>query len=162
VPYADLLAARVTRPLGLADTVVSVWPDQEPRRAQGHRSRRRPTPDWSMPTLPGMGALHSTAADLARFAVAQLDPDGTPLADAIRLTHQPRAGREPRRIGLGWMMTPLARTGRTVHWHNGGTGGARSFVGAVLESGIAVVVLTSCVRSVDPAGFDLLRNLVDA
>lgn len=157
--YADLLAERVTGPLGLLDTVVDLRPDQLDRRAHGHKSRGRPTPDWSMPTLPGMGALHSTARDLAAFAAAQLHPDSTPLAAAIRMTQEPRAGREPSHIGLGWMILPLGRTGRTAHWHNGGTGGARSFTGYVLDERVGVVLLTNCPRSVDRPGLDLLKTL---
>jgi CubicO group peptidase (beta-lactamase class C family) len=157
--YADLLAERVTGPLGLTDTVVDVRPDQEERRARGHKARGKPTADWSMPTLPGMGALHSTAADLASFATAQLDPDRTPLADAIRMTQAPRAGHGPRRIGLGWMVTPLGRSGCTAHWHNGGTGGARSFTGCLLDRGVGVVLLTNCPRPTDRPGFELLQVL---
>lgn len=157
--YAALLRDRVTGPLGLTDTEVEPRPDQRERCAHGHRSRRRPTPDWSMPALPGMGALHSTAADLAVFVAAQLEPDTTPLAEAIRLTQEPRAGRGPRRIGLGWMVMPLGRDGPTSHWHNGGTGGARTFTGYVRDRGVGVVVLTNCVRSTDRPGFDLLKEL---
>ena len=157
--YADLLADRVTEPLGLTDTVVDLRPDQEHRRAQGHKGRRKPTPDWSMPSLPGMGALRSTTADLARFMAAQASPEITSLAEAIRLTQEPRAGREPRRIGLGWMVTPLGRSGYTAHWHNGGTGGFRSFAGYVRDSGVGVALLTNGLRPVDPPGFDLLKSL---
>ena len=157
--YAELLATRVTGPLGLTDTVIEVRPDQEARRAQGHKARRRPTPDWSMPTLPGMGALHSTAADLGRFVAAQLDPESTPLGTAIRMTQEARAGRERLRTGLGWLVTPLGRSGHTAHLHNGGTGGARSFAAYVLNRGVGVVLLTNCPRPPDRPGFDLLETL---
>ncbi|HET6652994.1 MAG TPA: serine hydrolase domain-containing protein [Nocardioides sp.] len=159
--YADLLAARVTGPLGLTDTVVDVRPDQDGRRAHGHKARRRPTPDWSMPTLPGMGALHSTAADLAVFMAAQLHPESTPLGTAIRMTQEARAGHARQRIGLGWLVVPLGRSGHTAHWHNGGTGGARSVAGYVLNRGVGVVLLTNCPRPTDRPGFDLLKTLAD-
>ena len=159
--YAELLARRVTGPLGLTDTVITLRPDHEGRRAHGHQARRRPTPDWSMPSLAGMGALHSTAADLGRFVAAQLDPEATPLAAAIRMTQKPRAGREPGRIGLGWMLMPLGRSGHTAHWHNGGTGGARSFAGFVLDREVGVVLLANGPRPTDRPGFDLLSTLAD-
>lgn len=158
--YDALLAERVTGPLGLADTTVAVG-DAE-RRAHGHSRRGKPVPDWDMPSLPGMGALHSTVPDLVRLSGAQLEPDSTPLADAIRLSQQVHAGHEGRlRVGLGWMITPVGRpgTGRWMHWHNGGTGGARSFLGFVPDCGIAAVVLTNCARSVDALGVDLLKRL---
>lgn len=161
-PYDDLVRTRVCRPLGLLDTGVRRSPDQLDRRAVGHDRRGRPVPDWNMDSLPGMGALHSTSADLARFLAAQLDPGATPLGDAIRMTQQPRTrwGRVGH-VGLGWMLTPLARTGRMMQWHNGGTGGAFSFVGLEPEAQVAVVVLTNTARPVDGLGTSLLRRLVE-
>ena len=38
------------------------------------------------------------------------------------------------RIGAGWLTGPLLR--RTVTWHNGGTGGFRSFVGIDRDHGV--------------------------
>jgi CubicO group peptidase (beta-lactamase class C family) len=119
---------------------------------------RRPTNDWSMPTMPAMGALHSTAADVTRFLDAQLDPDSTPLAEAIRLTHEPRAGREPMQVALGWLVATMPKGGPTIHWHNGGTGGARSFAGFIADDRRACVVLTTGQRSPDNLGFDVLRS----
>ena len=84
-----------------------------------------------------------------------------PLAAAIRMTQKPRAGREPGRIGLGWMLMPLGRSGHTAHLHNGGTGGARSFAGFVFDRGVGVVLLTNGPRPTDRPGFDLLSTLAD-
>lgn len=160
-PYDDLVRTRVCLPLGMPDTGVRRSPDQLARRAVGHDRRGRAVPDWNMDSLPGMGALHSTSTDLARFVAAQLDPGSTPLADAIRLTQEPRAtlGRVGR-VGLAWMRTPLPRTDTQMLWHNGGTGGAFSFVGLVPEAGAGVAVLTNTARSVDGLGVSLLRRLV--
>ena len=161
-PYDDLVRSRVCRPLGLPDTGVRRSPDQLARRAVGHDRRGRAVPDWHMDSLPGMGALHSTSADLARFLAAQLDPDSTSLGDAIRLAQQPRVGAG--RLGhqaLGWMLSPLPRTGRRMFWHNGGTGGAFSFVGLEPGTGVAVVALTNSARPVDQPAVALLGRLVD-
>ena len=159
--YDDLVRTRVCRPLGLTDTSVDRSDDQLARRAVGHDRRGRAVPDWDMDSLPGMGALHSTGADLARFLAAQLDPAGTPLEEAIRLTQQPRlpAGRLGHQA-LGWMVSPLPRTDRRMHWHNGGTGGAFSFLGLELGATVGAVVLTNTARSVDALGMSLLARLV--
>lgn len=161
-PYDELVRARVCLPLGLTDTGVRRSAEQLARRAVGHDRRGRAVPDWDMASLPGMGALHSTAADLARFLAAQLDPGGTPLEAAIRLTQQPRvaAGRLGHQA-LGWMVSPLPRTDRRMHWHNGGTGGAFSFVGLEPRSGVAVVALTNTARPVDRPAMLLLGRLAD-
>jgi D-alanyl-D-alanine-carboxypeptidase/D-alanyl-D-alanine-endopeptidase len=42
-------------------------------------------------------------------------------------------------------------------WHNGGTGGFRSFLGFVKEIEAGVAVLSNCSRSVDAIGFRVLE-----
>jgi len=59
-------------------------------------------------------------------------------------------------IGLGWVLR--SRNGRTLHWHNGGTGGYRSFLGFDLEAQAGVVVLSNSTDSVDDLGFHLLDS----
>jgi CubicO group peptidase (beta-lactamase class C family) len=61
--------------------------------------------------------------------------------------------------GLGWVALPLPGRKVDVLWHNGGTGGFRSYVGFVRESGPAVVVLSNSARSVDAIGFRTLDAL---
>lgn len=41
-------------------------------------------------------------------------------------------------------------------WHNGGTGGFRSFVGLDRAGGVGVAVLSATARGVDGPGFALL------
>ncbi len=69
------------------------------------------------------------------------------------------AHRAARRtaVGLGWHVRPLGA--RKMHWHNGGTGGFRSFAGLVKETGTAVVVLSNSANSVDDIGLRILRGL---
>ena len=58
-------------------------------------------------------------------------------------------------VGLGWLIVPLRGRGVPAHWHNGGTGGFRSFTGFVRETGAAVVVLGNTNRSLDLVGLRL-------
>ena len=129
------------------------------RLATGHTRRRRITPPWDLNALVGAGGLRSSATDLVAFVRAHVDTD-SPLAEPIRLcldTTQP-FGR--MRMHLGWVELPLpARMGGTQIWHDGGTGGFRSFVGFAPDQRTAVVVLGNTVRPVDPRAFDLLRVL---
>jgi CubicO group peptidase (beta-lactamase class C family) len=46
-----------------------------------------------------------------------------------------------------------------VLWHNGGTGGFRSFTGFVRETETGVVVLSNCARSVDAIGLRVLEAI---
>lgn len=154
--YDQLIRTEIGEPLGLSDTVVVPDEDQAGRTAPGHTRWGRPTPYWNMAALAGAGGLRSTAVDLAIFVCAQLG--GSPLADAITFTHEPRRQVNKRlRMGLGWLLMSL--DGREVLWHDGGTGGFRSFVGFIPSDGVGVVALANTTRSADPIGFKLLKQL---
>ncbi len=70
-------------------------------------------------------------ADLARFLDANLHPQATPIRSAIEAIQRPHpspAGSVT--TGLGWHISQ--RAGRSVLWHNGGTGGFMRAAGAAL------------------------------
>ncbi len=154
--YCTLIERRICRPLGLHDTTCSPDRDQVARLAKGHHGPRL-TPSWDFQALAGCGALRSTAADMARFVQAQLDPDQTPLAEAIRLTldrgQEAPAGADMT-VTLGWHLS--TRGERALYWHNGGTGGYRSFVGFDRARRFGVVVLSNGCYSADDVGWHLL------
>jgi len=52
--------------------------------------------------------------------------------------------------------------GGTALWHNGGTGGYRSFVGFVAETRVGVAVLSNSANDVDSIGMSLLKCLHEA
>lgn len=155
--YGGLVTEWICGPLGLADTVThrQADADQAARLAAGHRGRGRPAEPWPLDGLAGAGALRSTADDLLRFLAVQADPTGSPLEEAIRMTHEPRS-RGRRGIGLGWMLMPQPDL---LVWHNGGTGGFRSFAGFLPERGIGVVALANHARGVDLPALRLLREV---
>lgn len=158
--YGQLVAERVTGPLRMTDTSLSPGGDVAGRRAAGHSRRRRPVPDWDLGALPGAGGLWSTTTDLVRFLRAHLDPPAPPLGAALREVVVPRVrAGGPIQLGLGWLVMPLPKTGETVVWHNGGTGGHRSLVGMLPDLGAGVAVLANSVRSVDALGMQVLRDL---
>jgi D-alanyl-D-alanine-carboxypeptidase/D-alanyl-D-alanine-endopeptidase len=159
-PYEELVRERICRPLGMDDTQVVPSLAQAARLAVGHTRRGRPVPRFELPALAGAGALRSTAADLLRFLAANLDPAATPLAAPLEHSQRPRhrMGRGME-VGLGWLIARSPEPLGPLLWHNGGTSGFRSFVGALRDRGVAVVVLSNTARSVDRLGLRLLRTL---
>ncbi|MEV7770614.1 serine hydrolase domain-containing protein [Kitasatospora sp. NPDC086791] len=163
--FEELVAREVCEPLGLVDTHVRSGAEQSGRLAHGHTPGGRPVPHWDLASVPGMGGLRSTAADLALFLRAQLaadrEPDA-PLAPAIMLTRETRHRVNPFAwMHLGWLGHQLhpQQGGHLQIWHNGGTGGFRSFVAFDPATQVGVVVLANSRRSTDPAGTALLRRL---
>ena len=159
-PYEGLVRQRVCRPLGMPDTLITATGEQTARLATGHTRRGRPVPPFQLPALAGAGALRSTATDMLRFLEANLDPARSPLADQLERTQQPRLRAAKRlEVGLGWLIARQPGPAGPVLWHNGGTGGFRSFAAVARETGTAVVVLTNTARSVDRLGLRLLKAL---
>lgn len=155
-PYEVLVQERIAAPLGLVDTRTE--PDGSERAvAAGHTRRGREVVDWHLPALAGAGALRSSVADLLRLLEAHLSPQGSPLEPAIRDVLTPRAKlNRSLGIGLGWHIVHR-RGGMASWWHNGGTGGFRSFVGFDPAARRGVVVLANDTRSVDRIGHRILE-----
>jgi D-alanyl-D-alanine-carboxypeptidase/D-alanyl-D-alanine-endopeptidase len=142
-PYPDLIADRVTGPLGLAETGTDV-PDGQ-AAATGHRGGR-PAAHWHLDALAGAGALRSTASDLARFLTANLHPQATPIHSVIETIQRPQ--HSPAGVaegvpatGLGWHLSE--RAGRPVLWHNGGTGGFSAMLALDRQAGCAVAAVAT-------------------
>jgi CubicO group peptidase (beta-lactamase class C family) len=158
--YEQLVHTRICRPLTLEDTGVSVPADARERFAQGHSRRGRPVAHWDLPALAGAGALRSTVADLLRFLRLQLGEGDPELVRAAALTHAPRWQRRGKlAVGLGWTRLTLRGSGRDLLFHNGETGGFRSFAGFAPATDTAAVVLSNSARSVDPLGFRILERI---
>lgn len=160
VTYSEVVRRRVLDPLGMDETALAV-PDGV-RFAESHGADGAPVPHWTWTdATAGAGGWRSTAADLLTLAEAALDPAASPLPDALALALGPQIlAREGVAVGLGWHLSPLGD--RTMVWHNGMVGGSASFVGAVPEAGVAVVVLTNRQSSVDTFGVGVLRRLLAA
>lgn len=71
-------------------------------------------------------------------------------------------------VALGWFVSLLPSISKYVYWHNGGTGGYRSFCGFVKDTNTGVVVLSNYSEgifdtfrkySVDTIGFKILENI---
>jgi CubicO group peptidase (beta-lactamase class C family) len=158
--YEQLVHTRICRPLALEDTGVSVRADARERFAQGHSRRGRPVPHWDLSALAGAGALRSTVADQLRFLRLQLGEGDPALVRAAALTHAPRWRRRGGfAVGLGWMRVTPHGSDHELLFHNGGTGGFRSFTAFAPGTGAAAVVLSNSARSVDPLGFRILERI---
>lgn len=156
--YTALVHTRFAQPLGLRVFTTNATPEDTRAFAQGHNALG-PVPRWHLDYLAGAGAIVSTLADMTRVARACLGDAPPPLADAIATAQSPRREFMQHRIGLHWVTTRTP-SGDVV-WHNGGTGGFRSWMGCNRATGRAAVVLTNgSVAGVDDLGLHLVDPAV--
>jgi D-alanyl-D-alanine-carboxypeptidase/D-alanyl-D-alanine-endopeptidase len=145
--YESLIRTRITRPLGMPDTGITLSSSMQQRMATGHDPRLVPAANWDLPTLAGAGALRSSANDMLTFLEAFLGYKVSPLAPAMKAMFEVRRTLGKANIGLGWFIFPT--DGREIANHDGGTGGFCSYLGYDPKERIGVVVLSNAFA---PAG----------
>lgn len=159
--YEELLVRRLTGPLGMNDTRIRLAAGQRKRLAGGHTIKGKPTSEWTFASLEACGGLRSTVRDLLIFAEANLGRPESQLGPVLRMAqaHRRDTGRNGESVGLCWMRQQLKPAERLLLWHNGGTGGYRSFLGCIPTDRVGVVVLSNSALSVDALGMGVLELL---
>ncbi len=150
--YPELLADRVLEPLGMTQTAVVADEAELPTpRARGTSASGHDREPWiASGWAPAGVGTWSTTSDLARVVSAVASGEA-PGADAAA----PRvAYLDGQEIGLFWITS--SEGGREVTWHNGGTGGFRSWMGFEPATGRGVVVLATTDLPVDDGALELL------
>jgi CubicO group peptidase (beta-lactamase class C family) len=156
--YAEALRQHVLDPLGLKQTTLGLTGTAAPRNmAPGHDENGAPVPNWTCDAIAPAGALRSSAREMAMFLQACLGLRETALAASFAATVQPQRPLVGLvgSIGLAWHLTA---DDPPIIWHNGGTGGYRSFIGFEPRGKRGVVVLVNISQSPDGLGFGLLRG----
>jgi CubicO group peptidase (beta-lactamase class C family) len=156
--YEALVRSRICGPLQMTSTGIALSPAWKARLAVGHNDRLAPAPASVGRSQLGTGALRSTANDLLAFLAVNLGYTKSGLAPAMAAMLKVRrpTGTAGLEIALGWHI--FARDGKEIIWHNGGTGGYRSFVGYDPKARVGVVVLSNTFTNagVDDIGVHLL------
>lgn len=160
--YRDLIKSRIFKPLGMTHSDTMLTDTMKPASAQGYASDGKPTPHWTLTGFAPAGAINSTLTDMLAYLHANMAASDAASASelnrAMVMAHEPRADMAPNgavRIGLAWLTTPTG----DGYWHNGGTGGFRSFAGFTNDGERGVVILSnSGGQGVDEIGFHLLNT----
>ncbi|WP_409235570.1 serine hydrolase domain-containing protein [Streptomyces sp. PA5.6] len=151
--YPELIQQRIAIPLELDCFYVPRSADELRPGALNGRSRRgRPRQPWTGEGLGPAGGIRASITSMARLTAAILDGSAPGLAALDPVA--PIGGRA--RIGAAWITVQVK--GRPITWHNGGTGGFRSWLGLDRSTGTGVVVLSATAASVDRQGFALLTE----
>lgn len=155
--YEELMVNKIATPLGMKATKITYNKPMKRNLAMGH-SNGVQVSNWDIPNMAGAGAIRSSLHDMLRYVAANMGLQKSELQAAMQLTHQARHDKAGggTRVGLGWIISKGAEG--DVIWHNGGTGGYRTFCGFVKETGTGVVVLTNSDKGADDLGMRLLNS----
>jgi tetratricopeptide (TPR) repeat protein len=114
--------------------------------------------NWDLTGLAGAGGIRSTTQDMVAFLNANMGVNKPSIYDAMKLSHEVAYENESNqfRIGLGWH---YAQNGDdTIIWHNGATGGYKSFTGFIKGTQRGVVVLGNSDSDIGRLGMKLLGD----
>lgn len=152
--FSQLVRRRVAEPLGISTLYSPAGAEHLPPTALSGRSRAgRPREPWTGEAIAPAGGLRASVTDMARLTGALLDGTAPGIAALDPIA---TFGRNTC-IGAAWITCEHA--GREITWHNGGTGGFRSWLGLDRQAGIGVALLTATSASVDRHGFTLLTDI---
>jgi CubicO group peptidase (beta-lactamase class C family) len=148
-PFPDLVRERLFEPLGMRS---SGCPPPERCRVRGY-IRAAETPWWTS-EAPGAFGVGASIHDVSVYLRAHLEPLPTGVGEAIALATTEHAPG-PNAAGYGWAHAD------GCWWHNGATGGSRSFVALQPDARVAVALLANSAQTqmIDTVGFTVLKRL---
>ena len=163
--YQQMITDRVLKPLSMNNTIVDVPALPTGQQSDGHDASLNRTKHWKLPSLAGAGGLNSNAKDMALYLKANLNPSETSrqtsIIEAINLSHQKTtdAKKHGASVGLGWFIAE--HKNGSYLWHNGGTGGFRSFMGFDQDNQRGIIILENSANGMDNIGNAFLTGKLE-
>jgi CubicO group peptidase (beta-lactamase class C family) len=156
--YEELIVKYICNPLEMNDTRVSVRKNDSSFFAKGYDENGVYNGPWNLsPPFAGAGSIRSTARDMLKYAEANAGKSPGSLGKAMQLTHDTTFSNNQVTIGLGWHY--IQPGNKKILFHNGGTGGYRTYLSIDTQNKIAVVLLSNCAISPDEDGNALMKWL---
>ena len=154
LPYDSLLQREILAKLGMNNTTFNT---DAANFATGYDHMGNETCHWNLPAFyAGCGALRSDIRDMLKFLQANVNdnPLFKSFSETQKTVYKTSAVSS---FGKGWeIRTALLPGSDSVIWHNGGTGGFKSFIGFVPGKKTGVVILSNQFNDkLDMLGFDL-------
>jgi CubicO group peptidase (beta-lactamase class C family) len=155
--YEELIVQIICDPLGMDETREFIRKNDSIRFVKGYNEEGKYNSQWDFDAMAPAGSIRSTASDMLIYANAQLGKAPAALEKDIRLTHEKTFSNGASNTALGWHYIKPGKG--EVIFHNGGTGGFRTYLAINLEKKFAVVVLSNTSISVDEMGNALMKWL---
>ncbi|PSO43175.1 hypothetical protein BRC19_02035 [Candidatus Saccharibacteria bacterium QS_5_54_17] len=153
--FPGLLHENIFKPVGMHNTTVNLVNDPPSTSVlDGYDKKGSCVPAWQQQNITvGAGGILSSTYDMSLFLQTQIGLSKSGLSPAIEKTHIPFVVNDEHQVkhGFGWIVDQ-SETGHQVLWHNGATGGFKSFIGFNKEESIGVIALANTKVDVDKRG----------
>ncbi len=156
-PFEEQLKEKITVPLHMSHTVITLRETDRKRFATGHDAKGNPISSWEFQSLQAAGAIRSTVNDMVSYVKAEMGKGPRKLVEAMQLTQQPTFTNSKLILGLGWHWNP----GNAKPWlfHQGATGGFVSNVAFNPSRRAAVIVLANSANPTEEMTRGLMQLL---
>lgn len=139
--YEELIFDTISSKLAMENTGIIVTPQMQKRFAEGHQSDQK-VKHWDFQqSMVGCGSLRSSIKDMSQFLAANMGLLSSPISNLLRQCQEQQYEPIPQMgVGLGWMLNQCD-TDTKIIWHNGGTGGFRSYLGfdPIRQKGVVIL-----------------------
>jgi CubicO group peptidase (beta-lactamase class C family) len=152
--FESLVREKILAPLKMDDTKQFLIKKDSARFASGYNEQGVYNGPWDFKAFAAAGSLRSTSSDMLKYAKANWGEGPASLEKAIALTQKKTFSDANISIGLGWHFIKPGKD--EVLFHNGGTGGYRSFLAINREKKFAVVVLSNSAIGTEGIGNKLM------
>jgi CubicO group peptidase (beta-lactamase class C family) len=154
--YETLVRERITGPLGMASTAITISPAMKARLGVGHDGKLEAAPGVDMPAFLAAGCFRSTANDLLTFLSAIMDAK-SPLAPAMASMLQTRRPGPGLEQALGWWIVKVGADDEGFVAFGGQTLGYAATLAFDPKTRVGVVVLSNGTQDDGGLGWHLLR-----
>ena len=129
------IVSDICKKIGMKNTVITLDSERKKLLVKGHHEGSE-VENWDLDVLEGAGALRSDIRDMTLFLAANMGMINTVLYESLKNCHiaqfeceesRDSTGKIALKLGLGWHV--LCSKDSEVVFHNGRTGGCRSFLG---------------------------------
>lgn len=155
--YENLIKNIIIEPLDMKNTGIKLSRTQIKNMSTGHDTSGRPVLMWDFASMGAAGAIKSNVPDMLKFLRANINLDNSLLKDAMKLAQTSVFKENNIELGLGWHINKFEND--NLIWHNGGTGGYRSFLGFLKNNKTGVIVLSNSANDVDQIGSLIIKKL---
>jgi serine-type D-Ala-D-Ala carboxypeptidase/endopeptidase len=155
--YEDIIKEEICSKLGMNQTTITLSELQKKQVSQGYDSDGKPTSIWDFPVLTGAGGFLSNATDMIQFIKANLDENYSAISPQLITCHTPQLNGD---TGLGWHLfngwVAKMNALEGIRWHNGGTGGYRTYIGIDKKNKNGLIILSNSTNNVTNLGMRLM------
>lgn len=170
--FEHMLKENVFSPFKMEDTCIRVKPDTSAMFAKGYAGLLKINPlsdgphglhltftskPWDMTDIiAGAGAIRSTGSDMMKFLKICINSENDFVSNSMIPIFKDEDDFEN---GMCWGIIKMKKMSEPLIYHDGGTGGFRSFIGILKGKKSGVVILSNSVNKVSRLGVRILRLL---